>query len=128
MSGKSYFVKELLERDHIEYEDHRKCRKIHWFNGQYQDMFKDKKRPLGQDIYFREGLPMFQLDLSDIDPKYNKFIVLDDQMDLAVDSPQGRHRQYSTVYRKTGYCTHFLCLNHSYSTIPVSIDIKGSKK
>ena len=30
--------------------------------------------------------------------------------------------------RKTGYCLHFLCLNHSYSPIPVSIDIKGSKK
>ena len=28
MSGKSYFVKELLERDHIEYEDHRKRQKI----------------------------------------------------------------------------------------------------
>ena len=29
MSGKSYFVKELLERDRIEYEDHRKRPKIH---------------------------------------------------------------------------------------------------
>ena len=41
---------------------------------------------------------MFQLDLSDIDPKYNNIIVLDDLMDLAVDSliiskmlTQGRH-------------------------------------
>ena len=31
MSGKSYFVKELLERDRIEYEDHRKRPETHWF-------------------------------------------------------------------------------------------------
>ena len=104
MSGKSYFVKVLLERDHIEYENHRKCRKIHWFYGRYQDMFKDMKRSLGQDIYFRDGLPTFQLNLSDIDPKYNNIIVLDDLMDLAVDSPsisklftQGRHRNTSVT-------------------------------
>ena len=104
MSGKSCFVKELLESDHIEYENHRKCRKIHWFYGQYQDMFKDMKRSLGQDIYFQERLPMFQLDLSDIDPKFNNIIVLDDLMDLAVDSPiisklftQGRHRNASVI-------------------------------
>ena len=104
MSGKSYFVKGLLERDCIEYEDHRKRPKIHWFYGQYQDMFKDMKRSLGHDIYFQEGLPTFQLDLSDIDPKYNNIIVLDDLMDLAVDSPiisklftQGRHRNASVM-------------------------------
>ena len=59
MSGKSYFVKELAERDHIKYENHRKCRKIHWFYRQYQNMFKDMKRSLGQDTYFRDGLPPF---------------------------------------------------------------------
>ena len=98
MSGKSYFVKELLERDRIEYDYHRKRPTIHWFYGQYQDMFKDMNRSLGHDIYIREGLPMFQLDLSDIDPKYNNIIVLDDLMDLTVDSliisimfTQGRH-------------------------------------
>ena len=85
--------------DYIEYEDHGKRPKILWFYGQYQDMFKDMKRSLGHDIYFREGLPTFQLDLSDIDPKNNNIIVLDDLMDFAVDSPfisklftQGRHR------------------------------------
>ena len=30
--------------------------------------------------------------------------------------------------RKTGYCLHFMYLNHSYSLILVSIDIKGSKE
>ena len=51
-----------------------------------------------------EGLPTFQLDLSDIDPKYNNIIVLDDLMDLAVDSliisklfTQGRHRNASVI-------------------------------
>ena len=86
MSGKSYFVKELLEKDHVYYEEPHKCRKIHWFYGQCQDMFKDLKKSLGHEIYFREGLPTFQLNLSDIDPKYNNIIVLDDLMDLAVDS------------------------------------------
>ena len=104
MSGKSNLVKELLERDHIEYEDHRKRPKIHWFCGQYQDMFKDMEWFLGHDIYFLEGLSTFELDLSDIDPKYNNIIVLDDLMDLAVDNPiisklftQGRHRNASVI-------------------------------
>ena len=67
-------------------------------------MFKDLKRSLGHDIYFREGLPMFQLNLSNIDPKYNNIIVLDDLMVLAVDSQiisklftQGRHRNASLI-------------------------------
>ena len=67
-------------------------------------MFKDMKRTLGQNIYLRESLPTFKLDLSDIDPKYNNIIVLDDRMDLAVDSPiisklftQGRHRNASVI-------------------------------
>ena len=104
MSGKSYFVKELLEKDHIHYEEARKCRKIHWFYGQYLDMFKYLKKSLGHDIYFRDELPTFQLNLSDVDPKYNNTIVLDDLMDLAVDSQiisklftQGRHRNASVI-------------------------------
>ena len=71
MSGKSYSVKELLEKDHVYYEEPHKCRKIHWFYGRYQDMFKDLKKFLGHEIYFREGLPTFQLNLSDIDPNQN---------------------------------------------------------
>ena len=62
------------------------------------------KWSLGQDIYFREGLPTFQLDLSDVDPKHNNIIVLDDLMDLAVDSPiisklymQGRHKNARVI-------------------------------
>ena len=62
------------------------------------------KRSLEQDIYFREGLPTFQLELSDIDPKINNIIILDDLMDLAVNSPiiskmfmQVRHRNASVI-------------------------------
>ena len=53
---------------------------------------------------FREGLLTFQLNLSYIDPKYNIIIVLDDMMDLAVDSQiisklftQGRHWNASVI-------------------------------
>ena len=46
----------------------------------------DLKKSLGHDIYFREGLLTFQLNLSDKDPKYSNIIVLDDLTDLAVDS------------------------------------------
>ena len=48
MSGKSYFVKQMLERDHVEYDDPRKQRRIHWFYGQYQDMFNDMRRNTGK--------------------------------------------------------------------------------
>ena len=63
MSGKSFFVKQMLERDHIEYDDPRKQRRIHWFYGQYQDMFKDMRRNMGKDIHFKQGLPEFEPDL-----------------------------------------------------------------
>ena len=75
MPGKSYCVKEILQKDHIHYEKPSKYRKIHWFYGQYQDMYKDLKGFLRHDIYFRERLPTFQLNLSDNDPKYNNIIV-----------------------------------------------------
>ena len=104
MSGKSYFVKELLERDRIEYEDYRKRSKIHWFYGQYQHKFKDMKRSLGHDIYFREGLPTFQLDLC----KYNNIIVLDDLMDLAVDSP---------IFSKLLYCCYRMLFQKVNTTL-----------
>ena len=55
MSGKSFFVKQMLERDHEEYDDPRKQRRIHWFYGQYQDMFNDMRRNMGKDIYFKKG-------------------------------------------------------------------------
>ena len=104
MSEKVTSLKSYWKGNPIEYEDHRKRPKIQWFYGEYQDMFKDMKMTLGHDLYFREGLPTSQLDLNDIDPKYNNIIVLDELMDLAVDSPiisalfaQGRHRNASVI-------------------------------
>ena len=87
MSGKSYYVKQMLERDHIEYNDPRKQQRIHWFYGQYQDMFKEMRRNLGKDIYFKQGLPEFEPDLWDIDPRNNNIVVLDNLIHIAVDSP-----------------------------------------
>ena len=104
MSGKSFFVKQMLERDNIEYDDPRKQRRIHWFYGPYQDMFKDMRKNIGKDIYFKQGLPEFKPNLCDTDPRYNSIVVLDDLMDMAVDSPiisklftQGRHRNASII-------------------------------
>ena len=104
MSGKSFFVKQMLERDHIEYDDPQKQRRIHWFYGQYQDMFNDMRRNMGKNIYFKQGLQEFESDLCNIDPRYNNIVVLDDLMDMAVDSPiisklftQGRHRNASVI-------------------------------
>ena len=59
---------------------------------------------MGKDIYFKQGLPEFEPDLCDIDPRYNNIVVLDDLMDMAVASPiisklftQGRHRNASVI-------------------------------
>ena len=91
MSGKSLFVKQMLERDHVEYDDPRKQRRIHWFYGQYQDMFNDMRRNMGKDIYLKQGLPEFEPDLCDIDPRYNSIVVLDKLF------TQGRHRKASVI-------------------------------
>ena len=67
-------------------------------------MFKDMRRNLGKDICFKQGLPKFEPDLSDIDQCYNNIVVLDDLMAIAVDSyiisklfTQGRHRNSSVI-------------------------------
>ena len=102
--GKAIFVKQMLELDHMEYDDAWRQRRKHWFYGQYQDMFKDMRRNLGKDNCFKQGLLKFEPDLSDIDPCYNNIVVLDDLMAIAVDSPiisklftQGRHRNPSVI-------------------------------
>ena len=41
MSWESYFVKLLLQQDHIEFENQQKQRRIHLLSGLYQDMFKE---------------------------------------------------------------------------------------
>ena len=59
---------------------------------------------MGKDIYFKQGLPEFEPDLCDINPRYNNIVVLDDLMEMAVNSPiisklftQGRHRNASFI-------------------------------
>ena len=117
--NQSYFVKQMLERDHIEDDDPGRQRLIHWFYGQYQDMFKDMRRNLGKDIYFKQGLAKFESDLSDIDPCYNNIVVLDDLMDIAMDSPI-----ISKLFTKEGietqasYCFYKMHFRKG-STIPV---------
>ena len=59
---------------------------------------------MGKYIYFKQGLPEFEPNLCDSDPRYNNIVVSDDLMDMAVDSPiisklfnQGRHRNASII-------------------------------
>ena len=55
-------------------------------------------------MHFKQGLPEFEPYLCNIDPRYNNIVVLDNLMDMAVDSPvisklfiQGRHRNGSII-------------------------------
>ncbi len=102
-SGKTFFVRKLLERDHIEYGNS-KPRKMLWYYGQDQPIYREMQRSLGKEIKFVGGLPEFADNLSDLDDTYNNVIVLDDLMDLAKDSSivaklftQGRHRNASVI-------------------------------
>ena len=59
---------------------------------------------MGKDIYLKQGLPEFEPDLCDIDPRYNNIVVLVGLIDMAVDSPiisklftQGRHRNANVI-------------------------------
>ena len=84
---------------------------------------------MGKDIYFKQGLPEFEPDLCDIDPCYNNIVVLDDLMDMAVDSriisklfTQGRHRNASIIkllqnaFPKGKYNTSISC-NAQYMSL-----------
>ena len=85
-------------------------------------MFKDMRRNLEKDIYFKLGLPEFEPNVSDIDPCYIKTVVLGDLMDMAMDSPiisklftQRRHRNASVIlllqnaFSKGKYNTSISC-------------------
>ena len=57
-----------------------------------------------KDIYFKQGPPEIEANLSDIDLYYNNIVVLDDLMDMAMDSPiisklftQGGQRNPSVI-------------------------------
>ena len=68
-------------------------------------MFRDLKRSLGDDIFSRRTANASAYsNLNNIDPKYNNIIVLDELMDLTVDSQiisklftQGRQRNASMI-------------------------------
>ena len=102
-SGKTVFVEQILTRDRIVYETNKPCR-ILWYYSQWQDRYEALKSAIGKDIKFFRGLPTFQEDLREIDPKYNNVIIFDDLMAEAIESPivsrlftQGRHRNASVI-------------------------------
>jgi len=102
--GKTYLVQQILERDLMKYDKPSLGRKIYWFYGQDQNVYHEMKRKMGPVITFHKGLPDFEDDLSDLDPRKNNICVLDDLMDLAVDSSviaklftQGRHKNTSVI-------------------------------
>ena len=98
-SGKTYFVQQILENNPIVYEEQKSIR-IFWYYNQRQECYEDLKTSLGKRIRFERGVP----ELSEINPRYNNIIILDDLMAEATDSPvvsrlftQGRHRNASVI-------------------------------
>ena len=82
---------------------------------------------LGHNKYFREGLPTFQHDLSDIDPKYNNIIVLDDLMDLA-RSFQSCLRNEGTETQVLHCCCRMLFFKENTTPVPVVMEIYNEIK
>ena len=102
-SGKTYFVQQILQNDHILYEEE-KQRRVLWCYSQWQDKYDEMKIMFGPEISFVCGIPEFSDDLCDIGTNYNKLIILDDLTIEAKESPivarpstPGRHRNASTV-------------------------------
>ena len=102
-SGKTYFVQQILQNDHILYEE-KKQRQVFWCYSQWQDKYDEMKRMLGFGISFVCGIPELSDDPREIDTSYNNLIILDDLMIEAKESPivtrlftQGRHRNASIV-------------------------------
>ena len=103
-AGKTYLIRQILEKNRITYPEPKKTIRIRWYYRQWQSVYEDMQKILGNKIKFCQGLPKYKDDLSDIDPRYNNIIALDDLMDLAKDSPivaklftQGRHRNASVI-------------------------------
>ena len=81
-----------------------KTRRILWFYSHLQDRYEDMKSAIGKDIKFFRGLPKFNDDLREIDPKCKNVLIFDDLMSEAIQSPiifriftQGRHRNTSVI-------------------------------
>ena len=85
-SGKTYFVQQILENNRIVYEEQKSIR-ISWYYNQWQECYEELKKSLGKSIRFERGVPELSEDLCEINPRYNKIIILDDLMAEATDSP-----------------------------------------
>ena len=102
-SGKTYFVQQILKHNRIVYEEQKSIR-IFWYYNQWQECYEGLKTSLRKSIRFERGVPELSEDLSEINPRYNNIIILDDLMAEAKDSPvvsrlftQGRHRNASVI-------------------------------
>ena len=103
LSGKSYFVEQLLNSKVIKYPC-RKAKRIHLFYTQWQPLYDRLQASHGNSISFTQGLPEVKDNLENIDDKVHNLWVLDDLMEEAVQSPiisqlftRGRHRNLSVI-------------------------------
>ena len=103
LSGKSYFVEQLLNSKSIKYPS-RKAKRIHLFYTQWQPLYDRLRATHGNSISFTQGLPEVKDNLENIDDKVHNLWVLDDLMEEAVQSPiisqlftRGRHRNLSVI-------------------------------
>ena len=101
--GKSFFVENILTTDRILYES-KKPRRIWWYYSQWQDTYKVMQSSIGKETQLFRGLPEFEEDLREIDPKFNIVLVFDDLMARATDSlivsllfTQGWYRNASVI-------------------------------
>ena len=103
LSGKSYFVEQLLNSKSIKYPS-RKAKRIQLFYTQWQPLYDRLRTKHGNSISFTQGLPEVKDNLENIDDKVHNLWVLDDLMEEAVQSPiisqlftRGRHRNLSVI-------------------------------
>ena len=101
--GKTFFVEKILTTDRILYES-KKPRRIWWYYSQRQDTYKVMQSSIGKETQLFCGLPEFEEDLREIDPKCNNVLVFGDLMARETDSPivsllftQGWYRNASVI-------------------------------
>ena len=62
------------------YEQQKSIR-IFWYYNQWQECYEKLKKSLGKSIRFERGVPeLSELDLCEINARYNNIIILDDLM------------------------------------------------
>ena len=122
-SGKTNFVQQILEHNHILYEEQKSIR-IFWYYNQWQECYEKLKNSLGKSIRFERGVPELSEDLCEFNARCNSIIILDDLMAEATDSPvvsrlftQGRHRRTPALC----YCCKTCFLKGNIIRISVEI-------